>query len=67
MLFRQLEVGNVKKSDSSVAWVRGEDMVISTRWCGDLEGPPVYASFEACRKLESERTGFDFLGEHGFF
>ena len=36
MLFRQLEVGNVKKSDSSVAWVRGEAMVISTRWFGDL-------------------------------
>ena len=45
MLFRQLEVGNGKKSDSSVAWVRGEDMVISTHWFGDLDDPPVYVSW----------------------
>ena len=49
MLGRQLEGGNAKKSDSSFAWVRGEDMVISTCWFGDLEDPPVLCKLEACR------------------
>ena len=66
MLFRQLEVGNVKKSDSSVAWVRGEDMMISTRWLG-IMCIRRFMQVGGLQELESERADFDFLGEHGFF